>query len=314
MRFYKGGPGAADAREPSPRESPAASSAGTSPGAPVHRVGQPFSLFSEVRHRGVAGNPEEVLISALVTKTEITFQPIDNFERTRGCGSVSTGLGSAGASASRPPAPRGAPRSATTPRPRGSPFTTGQSPPRLSPDTTSRLLTLAPTRTSETRTSGTGYNPRARGAYRGRRLVARRPALPICPIFLPSLGCGGRRPDPPAALELSACAPAGGRPAGRGRRAALLLLRRRRPPHAPPAPPGLWVCSAGSRRRRPPAPRHRLPPAPPPPIGRRLQAPSAPPRDWARTPSLPPARGLWAQPVRNSQAEAARLGGAWTPS
>lgn len=41
----KGDPARRALREPSPRESPAASSAGTSPSAPVHRVRQPF-IFS----------------------------------------------------------------------------------------------------------------------------------------------------------------------------------------------------------------------------------------------------------------------------
>lgn len=120
----------------------------------------------------------------------------------------------------------------------------------------------------------------------------RRPPLPgaahrpgLCRRRAPA----GGGPDPPAAAGAVGLS-SRGRAGGRGGGAALLLLLCR-PPPAPPAPPGLPVCRAGSRRRRPPARRHRPPPALRPPIGRRLQAPSAPPRDWARAPSVPPPRG-----------------------
>ncbi|XP_053523283.1 putative HTLV-1-related endogenous sequence [Artibeus jamaicensis] len=63
--------------------------------------------------------------------------------------------------------------------PRGGPSPRDNSPPRGSPDTTLRGPSARSTRTSETRSAGTGYSLRARGDYRGRSLAARRPALPI---------------------------------------------------------------------------------------------------------------------------------------
>ncbi|XP_023504709.1 basic salivary proline-rich protein 1-like [Equus caballus] len=264
---------------------------------------QPRSKFSN--HRGVAEHPGEVLISARVTRKGITFQPIDNFERTSGGCSSSTGGSGAPAQLRARPPPRRPRRRAperppTAPRgaPKGSALTSGLSRRRPSPDTTRRLQgglrlatrPLAPTRTSETQSAGTGYSSRARaGASRGRRLAARRcPGLPIGPDSARA-GLRRRRPGP-AGCGWS-CRPAlrraAGRP-GRGRSAA-------------PPPPSSSSRSAGSSRApglprrlatqspaRPAAP----PPARPrPPIGRRLQAPSAPPRDWARAPSVPPPRG-----------------------
>lgn len=297
--------GARSWRTPSRGTNPAASSASI----PAWRTGAPrqapFHLFSWVSHRGVAEHPGEVLISARVTRKGITFQPIDNFERTSGGCSSSTGGSGAPAQLRARPPPRRPRRRAperppTAPRgaPKGSALTSGLSPRRPSPDTTRRLQgglrlatrPLAPTRTSETQSAGTGYSSRARaGASRGRRLAARRcPGLPIGPDSARA-GLRRRRPGP-AGCGWS-CRPAlrraAGRP-GRGRSAA-------------PPPPSSSSRSAGSSRApglprrlatQPPARPAAPPPARPrPPIGRRLQAPSAPPRDWARAPSVPPPRG-----------------------
>lgn len=119
-----------------------------------------------------------------------------------------------------------------------------------------RLPSLAPTRTSDTQSAGTCYSPRARGgAYRGRRLAARRcPGLPIGPD---PAGAGLRREAAgtcPLRLKRSACDPAGGRP-GRGRGAA--------------PPPLSSSRSAGSSRapglpRQLPTPPPARPAAPPP--------------------------------------------------
>lgn len=253
---------------------PAASSASN----PAQRAGAQrpaaFHLLSWVSHRGVAAHPEEVLISARVTKTRITFLPIDNFQRTSGRGSSSTrGSEARARRPAGPPSPaplpgpgpavspRRAPGAAPAPRdgPRGGPART---PPRKAPARIPpRSRSARPTRTSETQSAGTCYSPRARGgAYRGRRLAARRcPGLPIGPD---SAGAGLRREAARTRrlrLELSACARAGGRP-GRGRGAAA-------PP--PPPPPSSSSRSAGSSRapglpRRLPTPPPARPAAPPP--------------------------------------------------
>lgn len=250
---------------------PAASSASN----PARRAGAQrpaaFHLRSRVSHRGVAAHPEEVLISARVTKTGITSLPIDNFERTSGGGSSST-RGSeararlpAGPPAPRPcPAPGPARPSAPEALP-GQPLHPGtvlaEAVPRHHPKAPERIPprspSARPTRTSETQSAGTCYSPRARGgAYRGRRLAARRcPGLPIGPD---SAGAGLRREAARTRrlrLELSACARAGGRP-GRGRGAA-------------PPPPSSSSRSAGSSRApglpsRLPTPPPARPAAPPP--------------------------------------------------
>lgn len=179
----------------------------------------------------------------------------------------------------RPPHSPSAPPSA----PRGGPFTAGQSPPSGSPDTTRRGPSARPTRTSETRSAGTGYSSRARGDYRGRSLAARRPALPI---GSDSARAGHRaKAAGPAGYAGAVGLRSGRRPAAEGARRSsssaaavrvLLELRRLFPGSGSAAP----APDAAARRPGGAAPRPRRhlslaaacrPPRPRPAIGRWLR-------------------------------------------
>ncbi|XP_028387212.1 collagen alpha-1(I) chain-like [Phyllostomus discolor] len=220
-------------------------------------------------------------------------------------------------------APR-TPQAAPLLAPRGSPFTKGQSRPSGSPDTTRRGPSARPTRTSETRSAGTGYSPRARGDYRGRSLAARRPALPI--------GSDSAR----AGLRAKAAGPAGnagavglrsgGRPAAEGARRSsssaaavrvLLELRRLFPGSgsAAPAPDAAARRPGGSA----PRPRRQLslaaacrPPRPRPAIGRWLRLSwrlRGSVRSWCAVPRPPcsgAARTLGARAPSQEVAEVSR--------
>lgn len=249
----------------------------------------PFPLPSGVSHRGGAGHPEGVPLRARVR--DGNNLPADRSAtlggRSGGGGSACTG----GTPASRTPAPK-PPQSAPPPAPRGAqgqPLPAGQSPPSPAPDATRGLPSARP---------NTHLSDAAAGTYRGRSLAARRRALPIGPDSARA-GLRERRPDPPGGGAGAVGLRSGGRAAGQpGRARALLLPRRRRRPRPPRAPPALPRLQAPP----PPArPQSRPPPAPRPLIGRRLQAPSAPPCHWALAQSVPRGLGHREQLVRGSQ-------------